>query len=140
MADVVSRSTAQRQLALILFAAFAGLALLLAAAGVYGVLAGSVSERTKEIGLRSALGATTRDTYFLVLRRGLSLAGIGLVLGLAGAVATTRFLQSELFGVAPRDPEVLLVSAAVLLAVALLACVIPARRAVRIDPMIALRE
>jgi putative ABC transport system permease protein len=140
MDDVVSRSTAQRQLALLLFAAFAGLALLLAAAGVYGVLAGSVSERTKEIGLRSALGATTRDTYFLVLRRGLRLAGVGLVLGLVGAVGTTRFLQSQLFGVAPRDPEVLLVSAAILLAVSLLACVIPARRAVRIDPMIALRE
>ena len=140
MDDVISRSTAQRQLALILFTAFAGLALLLAAAGVYGVLAGSVSERTKEIGLRSALGATTRDTYLLVLRRGLSLAGIGLVLGLAGAIATTRFLQSQLFGVAPRDPEVLLASAAVLLAVSLLACLIPARRAVRIDPMIALRE
>ena len=140
MDDVVSRSTAQRQLALLLFAAFAGLAVLLSAAGVYGVLAGNVSERTKEIGVRTALGATTRDTYALVLRRGLAMAVVGLLFGLAGAVATTRYLQSLLFGVAPTDPVVLLGSAGLLLGVSLLACLIPARRAVRIDPMIALRE
>ena len=140
MDDVVSRSTAQRQLALLLFVAFAGLAVLLSAAGVYGVLAGSVSERTKEIGVRTALGATTRDTYALVLRRGLAMAGVGLLLGLAGAVATTRYLQSLLFGVAPTDPVVLFGAAAVLLGVSLLACLVPARRAARIDPMVALRE
>ncbi|HEV8217112.1 MAG TPA: ABC transporter permease [Gemmatimonadaceae bacterium] len=140
MDDVVSRSTAQRQLALLLFVAFAGLAVLLSAAGVYGVLAGSVSERTKEIGVRTALGATTRDTYALVLRRGLGMAGVGLLLGLAGAVATTRYLQAMLFGVTPTDPLVLFGSAGVLLAVSLLACLVPARRAVRIDPMVALRE
>jgi putative ABC transport system permease protein len=140
MDDVVSRSTAQRQLALLLFVAFAALAVLLAAAGVYGVLAGSVSERTKEIGVRTALGATARDTYALVLRRGLGMAAVGLLLGLAGAVATTRYLQSLLFGVAPTDPIVLSVSTGVLLGVSLLACLIPARRAVRIDPMVALRE
>jgi len=140
MDDIVSRSTAQRQLALLLFAAFAGLAVLLAAAGVYGVLAGSVSERTKEIGVRTALGATARDTYALILRRGLNLAGIGLVLGMAGALATTRYLQSLLFGVTPTDPIVLFGSAGLLLVVSILACAIPARRAVRIEPMVALRE
>jgi putative ABC transport system permease protein len=140
MDDVVSRSTAQRQLALLLFAAFAALAVLLAAAGVYGVLAGSVSERTKEIGVRTALGATARDTYVLVLRRGLAMAVIGLGLGLAGALIATRYLQSLLFGIAPRDPKVLLASAGLLLLVAFVACLIPARRAVRIEPMVALRE
>jgi ABC-type antimicrobial peptide transport system permease subunit len=104
------------------------------------VLAGSVSERTKEIGVRTALGATTRDTYALVLRRGLGMAGVGLLLGLAGAVATTRYLHAMLFGVTPTDPLVLFGSAGVLLAVSLLACLVPARRAVRIDPMVALRE
>jgi putative ABC transport system permease protein len=140
MDDVVSRSTAQRQLALLLFVAFAGLAVLLAAAGVYGVLAGSVSERTKEIGLRTALGATTYDTYALVLRRGLGMAVAGLLLGVAGAVATTRYLQTLLFGVTPTDPAVLFASAGLLFAVAFAACLIPARRAVRIEPMVALRE
>jgi len=136
----VSRSTAQRQLALLLFVSFAGLAVLLAAAGVYGVLAGSVSERTKEIGVRTALGATTIDTYALVLRRGLGMAAVGLLLGLVGAVATTRYLQALLFGVAPTDPTVLLVSAVLLFAVAFIACLIPARRAVHIEPMVALRQ
>ncbi|HEY6825975.1 MAG TPA: ADOP family duplicated permease [Gemmatimonadaceae bacterium] len=140
MDDVVSRSTAQRQLALLLFIAFAVLAVLLAAAGVYGVLAGNVSERTKEIGVRTALGATARDTYVLVLRRGLAMAVIGLGLGLAAALATTRYLQSLLFGVAPTDPAVLFASTGLLLFVAFVACLIPARRAVRIEPMIALRE
>ncbi len=140
MDDVVSRSTAQRQLALLLFVAFALLAVLLAGAGVYGVLAGSVSERTKEIGVRTALGATARDTYALVLRRGLAMAVLGLGLGLAGAFVTTRYLQSLLFGVAPNDPTVLLGSAGLLLIVSFIACLIPARRAVRIEPMIALRE
>src|SRR4029079_1036796 len=97
MDDVVSRSTAQRQLALLLFVAFAALAVLLAAAGVYGVLAGSVSERTKEIGVRTALGATTRDTYALVLRRGLAMAGVGLLLGLAGGGGAERHLPTPLF-------------------------------------------
>lgn len=140
MDDVVSRSTAQRQLALLLFVAFAVLAVLLAGAGVYGVLAGNVSERTKEIGVRTALGATTRDTYVLVLRRGLAMAIVGLGLGLAGAIVTTRYLQSLLFGVAPTDPTVLLASAGLLLGISFVACLIPARRAVRIEPMIALRQ
>ena len=108
--------------------------------GVYGVLAGSVSERTKEIGVRTALGATTIDTYALVLRRGLGMAAVGLLLGLVGAVATTRYLQALLFGVAPTDPTVLLVSAVLLFAVAFIACLIPARRAVHIEPMVALRQ
>ena len=140
MDAVVSSSTTQRQLALTLFAAFAILAVLLSAAGIYGVLAGSVAERTREIGVRSALGATPRDLLRMVLRRGLRLAGMGVVLGLAGAFAVTRYLHALLFGIAPTDAAVFASAAALLLGVALVACLVPARRAVRVDPMVALRE
>jgi predicted permease len=140
MDAVVSSSTTQRQLALTLFAAFAILAVLLSAAGIYGVLAGSVAERTREIGVRSALGATPRDLLRMVLRRGLWLAGMGVVLGLAGAFAVTRYLHALLFGIAPTDAAVFASAAALLLGVALVACLVPARRAVRVDPMVALRE
>jgi len=137
---VVASSAAQRSLALTLFGAFATLALLLSAAGIYGVLAGSVAERTREIGLRSALGATPGDLLRMVLGRGLGLAAVGVVLGLLGALATTRYLQSLLFGVGPTDPLMLGGAAAVLLTVAAVACLVPARRAIRVDPMEALRE
>ena len=140
MDDVVSSSAAQRQLALTLFAAFAILAVLLSAAGIYGVLAGSVAERTREIGVRSALGATPSDLLRLVLNRGLGLALAGVVAGLGGAFAATRYLQALLYDVAPTDPLALGGAAAVLFVVAAFACVIPARRAIRIDPVAALRE
>jgi putative ABC transport system permease protein len=137
---VVASSEAQRSLALTLFGAFAILALLLSAAGIYGVLAGSVAERTREIGLRSALGATSADLLRMVLSRGLGLTTIGVVLGLLGAVATTRYLRTLLFGVGPTDALMLGSAAIVLLAVATAACLVPARRAIRVDPMEALRE
>jgi putative ABC transport system permease protein len=140
MDAVVTSSAAQRSLALTLFGAFATLALLLSAAGIYGVLAGSVAERTREIGLRSALGATPSDLLRMVLSRGLGLTTIGVVLGLLGAVATTRYLRTLLFGVGPTDPFMLGGAAIVLLAVATAACLVPARRAIRVDPMEALRE
>jgi putative ABC transport system permease protein len=140
MDAVVTSSAAQRSLALTLFAAFAALALLLSAAGIYGVLAGSVAERTREIGLRSALGATPADLLRMVLARGLGLAAVGVVLGLIGALVTTRYLRTLLFGVGPMDPLMLGGAAALLLTVAAVACLVPARRAIRVDPMEALRE
>lgn len=140
MDAVVSSSTAQRQLALTLFAAFALLALLLSAAGIYGILAGSVAERTREIGLRSALGATPANLLRMVLSRGMALTGLGIVIGLAGSVGATRYLGTLLYGIGATDPWVLGGAALTLLAIAALACVIPARRAIGIDPMVALRE
>jgi putative ABC transport system permease protein len=139
MDQVIATSTAQRQLALTLFAAFGIAAVLLAAFGIYGVLAGSVAERTPEIGLRTALGATPGDIIAMVLRQGARLAALGVVLGLAGALALTRFLRTLLFGIAPSDPATLGGVVVVLVAVAIAACLVPARRAVRVDPITALR-
>ena len=140
MDAVVASSASQRTLALTLFAAFAVLAVLLSAAGIYGVLAGSVAERTREIGVRSALGATPGDLLRMVLGRGIGLATLGIAIGLVGAFATTRYLRTLLFGVGAMDPLMLSGAAATLLIVAALACLIPGRRAIRIDPMQALRE
>ncbi|HEV2179820.1 MAG TPA: ADOP family duplicated permease [Gemmatimonadaceae bacterium] len=140
MDAVVSRSTAQRQLALALFGSFALLAMALAAAGIYGVLAGSVAARTREIGLRGALGATPGDMLLLVVGHGLRLAGIGVAIGLAGALASTRLLRALLFGVGPTDPWMLGGAAAGLFVIAAVACAVPAWRAVRVDPVTALRE
>ena len=140
MERVVSASTAQRRLALVLFAAFAGLAALLAGAGIYGVLATRVAEQTKEIGVRTALGATPNRILGLVIRQGASLVAIGLVAGLAGALALTRFLASLLFGVTPTDPTTIALVVMGLAVVALIACVVPAMRALRVDPIRALRE
>ena len=107
MDQVVAASTSQRRLALVLFGAFAVAALLLSIAGIYGVLAGSVSERTREIGVRSALGATPSSLIGLIVGQGGRLAAIGIVLGIGGSFALTRYLQSLLFGVAPNDPATL---------------------------------
>jgi ABC-type antimicrobial peptide transport system permease subunit len=116
------------------------LALLLSAVGLYGVLAMAVSGRTREIGIRRALGAPTAAVASLILREGLSLTLCGIVLGLASAAALTRFLSSYLYGVAQHDPGAFVVVASLLTAVALLACWIPARRATKVDPMVALRH
>ena len=139
MTDLITRSTAQRRFALLLFAAFGVVALLLASAGIYGVLAGRVAERTREIGLRSALGATPGDIIRMVMREGALLTGLGIVLGVGGALMLSRFLEALLYGVAPADPATIGSVAAVLAGVALLACLVPALRAIRIDPMAALR-
>lgn len=136
--EVIATSTARRRLALTLFATFGLVATLLSAAGVYGVLAGSVTERRREIGIRSALGATPHAIMNLVLRQGMALAGGGLVLGAGGALALTRYLRSMLFGVGPADPATLVATAILLAAVALVACVVPAWRAMRVDPVTAL--
>src|SRR5688572_27850914 len=104
MHGVVSGSTAQRRLGLILFVAFGGVALLLATAGIYGVLSGSVSERTREIGLRAALGATPKSIVKLVLQQSATLAGVGLLIGVGAAIGLSRYLGSLLYGIAPTDP------------------------------------
>ena len=139
MERVVAASTAQRRLALTLFACFAIAAVLLAVAGIYGVLAGNVVERTREIGLRAALGATPRNILALVIGQGARLALIGLGLGLLGAFALTGSLRALLFGVAAHDPTTIALATLLLLATTLLACLVPALRAVRIDPSQAFR-
>jgi predicted permease len=139
MNDVISRSTASRRFNLALLGSFATLALVLAAIGIYGVLAFSVSWRTHEIGVRIALGARPGDVVRLVLGQGLRVTGIGMVLGVVGALGLTRFLHSLLYEVRPTDPPTFLVVLLLLGGVALAASYIPARRATHVDPMVALR-
>jgi putative ABC transport system permease protein len=122
-----------------LFAAFAGLALVLGVIGIYGVIAFFVGQRTREIGIRLALGAQRADVLRLVLREGLSLTFLGIAAGLAAAFGLTRFLTSLLYDVSPTDPLDFAAVAALFTIVALAACCIPARRAMRVDPITALR-
>jgi predicted permease len=135
----LGNSLAQRRLTLVLLASFAALALLLAAVGIYGVISYAVRQRTNELGIRMALGAQTRDVMALILKQGLKLALIGIGLGLLAAFALTRWIEGLLFGVRPTDAMTFGVIALALLLVTLLACWIPARRATKVDPMIALR-
>ena len=136
----LSESVAAPRFRALLVAAFAALALVLAMAGIYGVMAYSVAERTREIGIRMALGAQTSGVVRLVLGQGMKLVGVGLALGLAGALAATRVLASLLFEVKPADPVAFIGAIAALLCVALVANYIPAQRATRVDPMVALRH
>jgi predicted permease len=122
-----------------LLAVFGGLALLLAAVGIYGVLSFSISRRTREMGIRLALGAESRNVFLLVVRDGMLLAGVGIVIGLTGGLAGARSLASFLYGVPTSDPPTFVVTTLILTVVALLACVIPARRAMRVNPIAALR-
>src|SRR5215472_6625509 len=122
-----------------LLGTFAGLALILAAIGIYGVVSYMVEQRTNEIGIRMALGARPGGVLGLVARSGLTLAGVGIVAGLAGAFGLTRFMEKMLYGVKPADPVTFGVVAVALLLVAAFACVVPAVRATRLDPVIALR-
>jgi predicted permease len=138
--ELIERSTAGPRIRALLATTFAGLAALLAVVGIYGVMSFAVSERRREIGVRMALGARGGSVLAGVLREGAVLAGIGVGLGLAGAVATTRLLASALFGVSPLDPATYAATAALLTAAVLIACWIPARRAARLDPLVALRE
>ena len=134
--DSVSR---QRFLSLLL-GIFAAVALMLAAIGTYGVLSYLVTERQREIGIRVALGASAGGIVRLVLRQGLSITAMGIVLGVVGALALARVTQSLLFGVSPTDPTTYLAVGGVILAVALLACMVPAQRAMRVDPLVAIRN
>jgi predicted permease len=138
--EVLSDSVAFHRFHMLLIAIFAGLALVLAAVGTYGVMSYLVAQRTHELGVRVALGAEPGDVLALVLRRGLALAGGGALLGLLGSAALTRLLASQLYGVRPLDPATFGAVTALLLLVALLACWIPARRAARVDPVVALRS
>jgi putative ABC transport system permease protein len=139
MSALLSGTAADRRFALVLFEAFALVALVLAAAGIYGVLAGSVAERTREIGVRTALGASRRSILALVVRQGMMLSGLGVVIGLAGAAAASQAIAAMLFGVSRLDPVTYVAVIALLLAVSALACAVPARRAASVNPIEALR-
>ena len=138
MDDVVMNSLGTRRVSMELFAVFAIAALLLAALGIYGVMAYTVTQRTQEIGIRMALGAQRSDVLGLVVRQGMTLAAIGVVAGLAGAFSLTRVMASLLFNVRPDDPATYLAISFLLTVVAFLACYLPARRAAKLDPVIAL--
>jgi ABC-type antimicrobial peptide transport system permease subunit len=123
----------------VLLLIFAVMALLLACLGLYAVIAHAVSQRTQEIGIRMAVGATARDILQLVCRQGLLPLGGGLAIGLAGSLGVNRILGSQLVGVSPSDPAALIVASFVLVVCATLGCVVPARRAMSVDPLVALR-
>lgn len=139
LADFYSASLAARRFSLVIFAVLASVAMLLAMLGLYGVISYTVAQRTHEIGIRRALGAQTRDVLGLVIRNGMMLTLAGIVIGLAGSFALTRLMTSLLFGVAPRDPMTFAAVTFLLAMVALIACLIPARRATKVDPLVALR-
>lgn len=124
---------------MLLFSGFALLALVLACVGIYGIVSYSVSQRTREIGIRMALGARAVDVLRLVLKNGMTLVAVGVAIGVAGALALTRFLTTMLFGVTPTDTSTFVVVSAVLAIVAFIACLVPARRATKVDPLVALR-
>jgi putative ABC transport system permease protein len=130
----------RHRFSVILFTVFSAIALVLAAIGIYGVMSYGVSQRIREIGIRRALGAKGRDVIALVFGSGARIVGLGLVIGLAGSVAFARVLRTLLFNISEADPLNLLVVSVLLAFVALTACALPARRATRVDPMIALRN
>ena len=139
MDDLLAASAAQRRFVLILFEAFGLVALVLAAIGIYGVLSGNVTERTREIGVRAALGASRNDILSLVLRQGMTLTGLGVVIGLVGAVIASQALISMLFGISRLDPVTYFGVVALLTGVSVVACWVPAWRAALVDPCITLR-
>src|SRR5262249_17896965 len=140
MAEVVANSFAARRLSMILLSIFAALALLLACVGIYGVISYLVGQRTHEIGVRVALGAQPRDVLHLILAHGLAMALVGVVVGAVAALGLTRLMANQLFGVSAHDPLTFAAVAVLLLLVAIAACYLPARRAMNVDPMIALRS
>jgi putative ABC transport system permease protein len=139
MTDIISVNVAQRRFSLILLALFAGLAMFLAALGLYAVMSYVVAQRTAEIGIRMALGAQPAQVLRLVQRQGMLLVLTGLALGIGGGLLLTRWMASMLFHVQPADPLALIAGSATLVAVCWLASYFPARRAARVDPLIALR-
>jgi ABC-type antimicrobial peptide transport system permease subunit len=139
MDEIVADSLAARRFSMILLSVFAALALLLSSIGIYGVISYVVGQRTHEIGIRIALGAQRRDVLRLMLGEGMKMALIGVAIGIAAALGLTQLMAKMLFGVSATDPITFCSVALVLTAVALTACYIPARRAMRVDPMVALR-
>jgi ABC-type antimicrobial peptide transport system permease subunit len=139
MDALLAASEAQRRFAMIVFEAFALVALVLAATGIYGVLSGNVSERMREIGVRAALGASRADILALVVRQGMTLTALGVAIGLIGAAVATQAIVSLLFGVSRLDPLTYLGVIALLAGVSAIACWVPAWRAARVDPAITLR-
>jgi len=140
MEGLVSDSLARQRFLLLLFGIFAGLALLLACVGIYGVMAYLTSRRVPEIGVRMALGASARDVLWLVLRQSLGMIFAGVGVGMAGALAAGRILQRLVDGMQPIEPATLALTISVLVAAALFASFVPARRASRVDPLSALRQ
>jgi putative ABC transport system permease protein len=140
MEEIMSTSVAQPRLEAVLLGLFGGLAMLLAAVGIYGVMSYSVSQRISEIGIRMALGANHGDILKMICTQGLRLTVVGLASGLALALAVTRLMSNVLFGVSPTDPLTFFTIVVLLALVALLACYVPARRATRVDPLVALRN
>jgi putative ABC transport system permease protein len=139
MEQVFARSTANRRYNVILLGVFAALALLLAVVGISGVMSYAVTQSTREIGIRLALGAQSRDVLKLVLGQGLVLTLLGVGIGLAGALALTRLMANLLYGVTATDPMIFTTVSLLMVIVALIACYVPARRAMKVDPMVALR-
>jgi putative ABC transport system permease protein len=139
MDQIVANSITQPRMYAVLPGIFAGIAVALAAIGIYGVMAYSVTQRTQEIGVRMALGARKWQVLVLILRQGLAVTILGMILGLGGGVAVTRYLEKMLFGLTPLDPITFLVVPALFTVVAVVACYLPGRDATRVDPVVALR-
>lgn len=140
MDEIVSRSLGQRRFAMTLLGAFAAFALVLASVGIYGVISHLVGQRTHEFGIRMALGARRADVLRLVLADGVNMVALGVAIGLVAAFALTRLIARMLFGVNAHDPLSFASVAGLLVLVAMLACYLPARRAIKVDPMVALRH
>jgi putative ABC transport system permease protein len=138
--QAVARTLGAKRLTNLLFATFAVTALLLAIIGIYGVMSLNIGSRTGEFGIRMALGAQSRDVLKLVLGQGMKLTVVGVLAGLGGALALMRLMKTLFFGVSATDPLTFIAIAALMTFVALLACYLPARRATRVDPMVALRH
>jgi putative ABC transport system permease protein len=139
MEEVIARSVGARRFAMTLLSVFAGLAMALSSVGVYGVILYSVAQRTHEFGVRIAMGARERDVLKLVFKQGMKLVLIGVAIGLCASFALTRLVESLLFGVSAKDPLTFAIGALLLTMVAMLACWVPARRATKVDPLVALR-
>lgn len=140
LTTVLDESVAQRRFSMLLILLFGGVALFLSSVGLYGVVSYTVSLRTKEIGLRMAIGAQPRDVLAMIIGGGMKLALVGVVLGVAGAFGASQWVESMLFEVEPSDPFSYAATATLLLVIAAIACYIPARRAMRVDPMVTLQE